>query len=154
MPKWDRPNCHTTRTHGMTGTKIYQVFLQIKQRCNNVKSKEYKWYGWREIECEWNKFEEFSEDMRPTYQEGLTIDRIDNDGNYCKQNCRWSTKKEQQHNKRSNRSITYKWETKIVTERAESLWINRFTLTARLNKPWWGIEKAFTYQNTSWLKAK
>lgn len=87
----------------------YNIWLGIKRRCNNPKDPAYKNYGGRGITiCDrWlESFENFLEDMgfRPSPKH--SIDRIDNDGNYCKENCRWVTREVQSINKRSKRSTT------------------------------------------------
>ncbi len=86
---------------GMSSTPIYNIWHHLKDRCNRKKNPKYKNYGGRGITYDprWNKFEAFYEDMGSSYQKGLTIDRIDNDGNYCKENCKWSTNSEQAQNK-------------------------------------------------------
>ncbi|MCK5015416.1 MAG: AP2 domain-containing protein [Candidatus Omnitrophica bacterium] len=94
-------------THGMRNTSEYKVWLDIRQRCNNPNNKSYVNYGGRGITvCEkWLKFENFFEDMgnRP---DGLTIERIDNDKGYYKENCKWATYSEQGRNKRSLKNKT------------------------------------------------
>jgi hypothetical protein len=89
-------------THKMSLTRPWFCWAHIKQRCLNKNNKSYKNYGGRGIKvCDrWLNFESFWEDMKDGYKDNLTIDRIDNDGNYCKENCRWITHKEQQKNKR------------------------------------------------------
>lgn len=93
-----------THWHTVWGraTKIYSVFTSIRRRCNNKKAKSYQHYWWRGIRCLWNSFEDFYKDMWPTYKEWLSIDRINNDWNYCKENCRWATAKEQSNNQRKS----------------------------------------------------
>jgi len=97
-----------TKTHGMSKTKQYGVWRLMNERCSRPKNKSYKDYGAKGIRVEWETFEEFWEDMREGYKEGLTIDRIDSKGNYCKDNCRWVTRAEQNRNKSDNIMISYK----------------------------------------------
>lgn len=93
--------------HGLCHTKLYNVWKSMKQRCNNKNNHAYKWYGGKGVKVcdEWNgshSYENFYKwAMASGYKEGLTIDRIDPDGNYEPNNCRWITISEQQRN-RSN----------------------------------------------------
>lgn len=95
-------------THGFFGKRIYVIYHGIKKRCEKKDSTGYNNYGGRGIKLKWKSFEEFRDDMLKSYNEHCkkfgekytTIDRIDNDGNYCKENCKWSTYKEQNKNRR------------------------------------------------------
>jgi hypothetical protein len=114
-------------------------------RCYNIDNPQYINYGARGIKvCErWKgSLENFYSDMGdppfPTY----TIDRIDNDGNYLPENCRWATKQEQVNNRRNTRFVTFEGKTKSVSTWARDLNICYGTLLGRLRK--WGIEKALT----------
>ena len=90
------------KTHGMCNTSTYHTWESIHQRCKNPKNPGYKWYGGRGIKvCKrWHKFENFYEDMGDK-PEGLTLERINNDGDYEPGNCEWATWKEQRKNQRS-----------------------------------------------------
>lgn len=84
------------------GTRIYRIWLNMRNRCNNPNSKDYRWYGARSIKvCKrWNLFENFRDDMGPLPTQLHTIDRINNDKGYEPSNCRWATMEEQRQNMR------------------------------------------------------
>jgi hypothetical protein len=90
------------KTHGMSRTRFYKIWKGMRVRCYNKNAKEYRNYGGRGITIckEWNNFENFKRDMFVSYRYPLTIERIDNNGNYCKDNCKWITILEQSKNKR------------------------------------------------------
>lgn len=96
--------------HGMTGTKFYTTWQDMKDRCRNPKNKQYKDYGGRGITYDprWESFVNFKDDMYDSYlaheatHDSTTLDKIDNDKGYCKDNCRWATMKEQERNKRTS----------------------------------------------------
>jgi len=93
------------RSHGMTDTPLYTTWTNIKGRCYNPNNDDYRNYGGRSIQvCErWrDSFEAFMEDMGPTWKRGLTIDRIDSNGNYEPGNCRWVPMSEQWKTRRSH----------------------------------------------------
>ena len=129
-------------THHMTNTQEYNIWAIMKQRCLNKNNPKYKNYGGRGIKVceEWLKFDNFYKDMgeRP---EGKSIDRIDNEKGYFKENCRWATLKQQGRNKRNNRIITYKGKTMCLPEWAEALKITYSSLEHRLNRGW-NLERA------------
>lgn len=99
------------RTHNLSDTRIYHIWIGIKQRCNNPNTTEYKNYGGRGIGIcqEWNtNFMSFYDwAMSNGYDDTLTIDRINNNLGYFPENCRWVTIREQNRNKRNSRLITY-----------------------------------------------
>ena len=124
----------------MTGQDVVNrlrwVWKGMRQRCNNPNNPAYKNYGGRGIEVcrEWDTFAGFMKDMARTYQVGLMIDRIDNDGNYCAENCRWTTRKVQNENKRSNVRYEIDGERLLLREVAEKYNIPYKRLKARIER--------------------
>lgn len=102
--------------------RLIAIYNAINSRCESIKNPDFHNYWWRWIKCEWKTHEDFYNDMFPTYEEWLQIDRIDNDWGYSKQNCRWATRTENNRNKRNNIHIRIWDETKILVE---WLWIKK-----------------------------
>lgn len=125
-------------------TKTYYTWVSMRQRCDNPNSEAYDNYGGRGIKvCKrWIIFENFLEDMGESPTD-LQLDRIDNDGDYYKENCRWITSKQNSRNKRDNRILTLYGVTKCSIEWSEKLGINYQTLCTRLSRGW-STERALT----------
>ena len=136
----------SNKTHNMSRTRIYKIWNALVQRCKTKSNQRYSSYGGRGITVcqEWYKFENFYRDMKNSYKDNLTIDRIDNNKGYSKENCRWATNKQQSRNKRDNFYVTYNKETKSLVEWCEELNLNYGTIHARLKVYKWSVEKAFT----------
>ena len=137
--------------HGMRRTRFYGLYKSMCNRCKKPSQTNYYLYGGRGIKCLWNSFEEFRDNMYESYQahvkefgeKDTTIDRIDNNGNYCKENCRWETQKEQARNKRNNHLITYNGITKCLSQWVEDMGLTKSSVEHRLTRAW-SIEKALT----------
>jgi hypothetical protein len=137
--------------HKMCDTRIYSIWVHLKERCISKKSDNFKNYGGRGITiCDkWLDFEGFYEDMGRSYEEHIkifgenntSIDRIDNNKSYMKDNCKWSTLIEQSNNKRNNKHILYNGETMTLAEASRKFKINYDALLKRLKKGW-SAEKA------------
>jgi len=130
--------------HGKYNTPIYRTWRSMKDRCLNKNHFAYKDYGGRGIKVciKWLKFENFYKDMgeRP---HNKSLDRIDNNKGYSKDNCKWSTQKEQSNNKSNNHLITFKGKTQNITQWSEELGINRETLYGRINRRGLTPQEAF-----------
>lgn len=127
----------------------YNVWVGMKARCYNKNSEKYPSYGARGIKvCDrWvDSFNNFYDDMFSGYKKGLTLDRIDNNGNYCKENCRWATHKEQANNTRRNRLIYFNGKNQTITDWAREMKVSHSFLQKRL-KLGWKIRDIFTKPN-------
>ena len=95
--------------HGMSATRVYNIWRGMKTRCTNPKAIKWNLYGGRGIryDASWDTFEGFWNDMQEGYSDGLTLDRISSDGDYCKDNCRWVSYETQNNNKVNNIHLVY-----------------------------------------------
>ncbi len=126
-------------THGMNKTSIYKTWVEMIRRCENSKRKDYPNYGGRGIRvCDnWRKsFQAFYEDMGEK-PKGLTLERINNNGDYTPENCKWATRIEQANNQRSNHKITIDSETHTIAEWSRIKGINPITISNRINTLNW-----------------
>ena len=128
----------TKITHGMYRTPEYKAWQGMKDRCFNPNHKRYSDWGGRGITvCDrWLNFKNFLADMgvKPTPKH--SIDRIDNDGDYCPDNCRWATKAEQGNNRRSNRFITINDVTLTIVQWEKKMGFNKNIIWQRLEDGW------------------
>ncbi len=125
-----KPNGNTT--HGGSRRPEYQVWITMRSRCNKPSAPAYEHYGGRGIKvcAQWANFGRFIADMgsRP---EGMTIERIDNDGNYEPGNCRWATRAEQARNRRSTHNVTHGGRTMCLKDWAREIGMHYTTLLHR-----------------------
>lgn len=154
---WETKSCwcllkditiNKNKTHWETYTRLYKIWAGIKQRCLNPSDKNYINYWWRWITLcnEWIDYNNFKNDMFDDYikqskifwEKNITIDRIDVNGNYCKDNCKWATRAEQANNKRTNLFLEYKWNKyKSLMLLCKSLWIeNKYETIRQKLKKW------------------
>lgn len=133
--------------HGGRGTRLYSIWKGMIGRTENENHTDFRHYGGRGVAVcdEWrHDFHRFYEwAVTHGYRENLTIDRIDVNGDYCPENCRWVTMKKQNNNKRNNMKISYNGETLTLAEWSEKLGIKEITLWHRIFAYGWAVEKAF-----------
>lgn len=137
----------TSTTHGLSNHRIYNIWCKMLSRCNNSHNNEFHNYGARGIKIcdEWqlNFMSFYNWSMKNGYSDNLTIDRIDNNGNYEPNNCRWTTAKEQANNRRSNKLLEYNGEIKTIAQWCEMYSLNYWTTLRRYNKGWKAKEILF-----------
>jgi hypothetical protein len=133
-------------THGMSRTRLYNAWHSMKARCNNPDNHNYKLYGGRGISiCEdWlESFESFMNwAVSSGYKEGLSLDRIDNNGNYCPENCRWVTVREQNNNRGVSINISYNGKTQNLSEWCKELGLPYMRIWQRITKYGYSFEEA------------
>lgn len=132
-------------SHGLSKTPEYRIWGEMIQRCTNPDNKNFVNYGGRGIKvCErWRSFASFYEDIGPRPSPSLTIERVDNNGWYCKENCKWSTRIENASNTRSNRYVWYDEKKFTISAIARLHKIKPETFRQRLNAGW-NIHDALT----------
>ncbi len=146
--------------HGdSNNARLYRIWKNMKSRCSCKSVSQYKDYGGRGISVceEWKHnytvFKQWS--IANGYRDDLTIDRINNDGDYCPENCRWVSRSEQNLNKRNRCLLTYRNKTQTITEWSMELGIPIETLRDRIFRYKWSVERAFeTKVKTYHRKAK
>lgn len=148
----DRMTTHGATTNRKT-TPEYSSWCSMVNRVTNEKGDRYSDYGGRDIGvCErWTLFENFLKDMGPR-PKGTSLDRVNNNLGYSKDNCRWATATEQGRNKRNNRLLEYRGQVKTVSEWAEILGIRYITLYMRVTHLKMSIKEAFEKPVGRWAK--
>ncbi len=138
--------CLFKTADNMSGTRPYVIWFGMKDRCNRKNNTRYKYYGSRGISYEprWEDFNNFWEDMKEGYADNLSLDRIDNNKNYSKDNCRWVAQTEQVRNRRNTKMLEYKGITKPLAIWAEEYNMTYRQLSDRIYSKCWDIERALT----------
>lgn len=135
--------CRKTKHHGRKDNpKLYEAWQNMKRRINDPTNKRYERYGGRGIKIcpEWQEFIPFRDwSLANGYKDGLMIDRIDNDGDYCPENCRWSDRIEQMNNTSRNHFIDVKGERMTMAQAARALGLTYSTVQHRIQRghPLW-----------------
>jgi len=138
--------CKRYTRNGLWGSSIFNMWRGMKQRCSYPKDKEYNRYGGRGIMVctRWaDSFENFLADMGHPPSNKHTLDRIDNDGDYCSENCRWSTRREQANNRRNNHYLRHEGITMTIAQWALAMDVPAGRLSDRLKRNW-SIERTLT----------
>ena len=133
------------KTHGGCKTRLYRIWKQMRIRCYCATNPTYRYYGERGIKIcdEWNDFAVFRNwALEHGYNDELSIDRIDNDGNYTPDNCRWTTRDKQIKNTRNCKYYEHNGERRTHNDWARKLGLNPSSLTERIGKH--GITKALS----------
>ena len=128
--------------HGMTKFPEYRAWIDMRSRCNNPSHVSFHLWGGRGIKVcgRWDRFPVFLKDMGERPSNKYSIDRINNDGDYRPENCRWATDYEQMRNMRKNRLLTLDDRTMCASEWAEHLNVNVSTIFGRLNRGWSDVQ--------------
>ena len=145
-----------SKTHGESKTRLYRIWYTMKRRCYDENFNRYNDYGGRGITVcdEWHKYENFAKWAKSNgYSDTLTIDRIDVNGDYCPENCRWSDYVTQSNNRRNNRFISRNGRTLTCAQWAKEIGMKASILYERLYVEHWDIERAFTEPPKSNSKA-
>ncbi len=143
---------HGNETHKMTDTRPHRTWVAMRHRCSDPKNKDYKNYGARGITvcARWQEsFENFWADMAAGYSADLTLDRVDVNGPYTPENCRWATAKQQSNNRRSNVMLDTPKGRMTTAQAAQVYGLKPVTLYARLNRYKWPLMRALTEPTTS-----
>ncbi len=143
-------------THGKSKTTEYKIWTAMKKRCNSTDPRVKAYYADRGIKvCErWENFENFLEDMGNRPSPKHSIDRVDGNGNYCPENCRWATDHEQKRNRSDNVVLEFDGKRLCVADWAKETGIGVYTLHNRLKILKWSVEKTLTTPTTRTGKRK
>lgn len=139
------------KTHGMTGTPEHKTWIKMRQRCLNPNDKEYPRYGGRGIKvCErWDDYLNFISDMGIRPSKDHSIERINNNGDYSPENCKWATRSEQANNRRTSKLIEYNGKFQTARQWSIELNIDYEKLTIRLDNGWNEVEALTVPMNLS-----
>ena len=144
--------CRHNDAHRMTDTRPWRIWKGLLERTTKTWAPGYKHYGGRGISAtpRWHVFKNFWQDMSSGYAEHLTIERVDVNGDYCKENCRWATNMEQQANKRNNTTVTYQGREMHLAEFCRTAGVTRGGITPYLKRYGTGDAAMQEYSKSSY----
>lgn len=134
--------------HGKRHTRLYEIWRSMRRRCRDKNGTRAGSYALKGVQVckEWEDFSAFEAwALSNGYDSTLSIDRIDNGGDYCPENCRWATARQQANNRSRNRYLELKGERKTVSEWAEATGLPQSVIAARIRNGW-DIERALTQE--------
>ena len=136
----------SNKKHGFSKITEYNSWNNFRTRCNNPNHRYYKNYGGRGITYDprWEVFEVFFTDMGRKPSPDHTLDRIDNSGNYCKENCRWSNRCEQANNTRNNKLLSYEGKTMTYSNWERFLGLKHGVISDRIRLHGWSVHDTLT----------
>ena len=145
--------------HHQTWTHFYRKYQEAKKRCNNNKCDSYKYYWWKWVKFERNSFEEFKNDMYNSYidhvkkhgENNTSLDRIDSNWNYCKENCRWATREVQNLNRSNMKWVYYKWIKMSFARLERELWIHHGGIKSKISR-WVPLERIISHPHERYYK--
>lgn len=144
--------------HGLSKTRPYKIWIDIKRRCKDCQRPSYQYYGGKGVKIcqEWESdFMAFYKwAIANGYDDSLSIDRIDVNGDYCPENCRWVTNKIQANNTTRNRFITYDGRTQTLAQWADELGVSRTLISDRLDRLGWPVDMALSVSPGSETKSE
>lgn len=131
--------------HGKRRDRVYGIWTHVISRCRNPNDDAWPQYGGRGIQVaeRWLRFENFYEDMGDP-EPGQSIERIDNEAGYCKENCKWASRTEQNRNRRSCRFIEINGKRATVAEWAEIVGVKPHLIRVRLSAGWSEFDAVMT----------
>lgn len=141
-------------SHGESYSRAYNIWAMMRQRCNNPKTANYKWYGGQGIRCceRWARFENFLADMGHPPSLKHTLDRIDRLKDYTPENCRWTTDDIQANNRSNNIKLTAFGKTQTLAQWARETGLKRWLIKHRVFEMGMTSEDALKAEKMSWVQ--
>ena len=143
--------------HGESNTRLHTIWMHMRGRCQKPNHVDYKNYGKRGIAVceEWSRYIPFRDwALRSGYGESLTIDRIDNDGDYCPKNCRWATRRVQCNNRRDNKLLEINGKKKTLRQWCDEFSANYVIVKSRVKSGWSLIDSLKTPKQKPWARKR